>query len=473
MSNPHYLGIDLGTGGVRCLLVDGRGSVVSESRCDLESENTADRERASYSEQSPEHWNKALNHALLHLDHLEKVVAIAVDSTSGTVLPVDASTGVPLHNALLYNDRRSGQEASRCTEVLGETISPTFGLPKILWMKNHLDLPERTRFLHAADYFNEQLTGTAVATDFTNAMKSGVDLDTLAWPEAIESVLGLPLSQLPEVRKPGDLLGLIDPGIAARFKISPSARVFAGATDSNAAFYASGAGKVGEWCHTIGTTFALKGISSQKIDDPQSRIYNHRHPDGHWLPGGASNCGGEILKQHFSGKDLARLDRAARERSTTDHLVYPLARRGDRLPFSGEEIDGFIVGDGEDEVGLYLGCLEGVAFIERLTIELLEELGATVGQTIFATGGGAKSDLWLQIRANVTGRTMAVPKSPESAYGAAILAAAGHLGQSVGETSRQMVRLEKKILPNQDPDLTTYYESKYERFKAECSKRKF
>lgn len=470
-STPLFLGIDLGTGGVRCLLVDSEGNVHSESRSDLESENVADATHPDRSEQSSIDWVAALDSALQLLEHRERIVAIAVDSTSGTVLPVDRATGEPLSNAILYNDRRAVAEADRCTEVLGQSISPTFGLPKILWLQKNLVHPRDTRYLHAADYLNEQLRGCEVATDFTNAMKSGANLDTLDWPDAIGSELGLPQSTLPRIVRPGEPLGHVSPNIAAQYRIPETAMIYAGATDSNAAFYASGAGGVGEWCHTLGTTLAIKGISDSKLHDPGGRLYNHRHPDGHWLPGGASNCGGEILKQRFAGQDLTALDEAARARSQTEHIVYPLARKGDRLPFAGDQIHGFVLGDEEDSIGCYLGCLEGVALVERLTIEMLEELGAPVGECIFATGGGARSDLWLQIRAEVTQRTMVVPACPESAFGAAILAAAGFLNQSVGETSRQMVRLEKRVTPTGDPAGIAYYEKKYTQLRKECDQR--
>lgn len=473
-AGPCFLGLDLGTGGVRGLVVDAAGVIVAESRVELAREQTADPGRAGWSEQDPADWEVALWAALdglvSRLDAPEDVVALAVDSTSGTVLAMDGASGEVRSPALLYNDRRAGAEALQCSEVLGSAISATFGLPKILWLLRHADLPAGVRFVHAADYLNELLVGRPVATDFTNAMKSGVDLEVLAWPEEIER-LGLSRGQLPEICRPAEELGLVAGPVAERLGLRPGTRVFAGATDSNAAFYGSGAGEVGEWCNTIGTTFALKGIASSRLHDPRGRLYCHRHPDLAWLPGGASNCGGEVLKHYFGGEDLAALDHAARERGTTEHLVFPLVRTGERLPFVGDEIEGFVLGDRDDRVGFYLGCLEGVAFVERLVLEVLAELGAPVGGVIHATGGGAKSATWLQVRADILQRELRVPACPESAFGAAVLAAAGHLGQSVGATSRQLVQIVDTHRPTADAERRDYYEKKYARFREECRQR--
>ena len=148
----NFLGIDLGTGGVRCLLVDPDGTILSESSQELENRNLG--REAGRSEQDPREWVLALEGAMDHLfsDPANRDVhAVAVDSTSGTVLPVSRD-GNPLGMALLYDDMRASEEADRCGEVFGGRCSPTFSLPKIRWMQSHLDLPDDVRFLHAVSH---------------------------------------------------------------------------------------------------------------------------------------------------------------------------------------------------------------------------------------------------------------------------------------------------------------------------------
>ena len=292
-----FLGIDLGTGGVRCLLVEDDGSIRAETSRGLKNLNVATVGRGS--EQDPREWIEVLEAALdeLFADPAHRQVqAIAVDSTSGTVLPV-AEDGTPLGMAFLYNDMRAQEEAEQCAAVFGGSCSPTFSLPKILWMRAHMDLADDCLFLHAADYLNSWLAGTIeVPTDFTNAMKTGVDLKTEQWSEA------MPALRLPEVIAPGKRFGVLRPELQERWQLPPDIVLVSGATDSNAAFYASGAAAAGDWSTTIGTTLAVKGLSASRLDDPEARIYCHKHPDGTWLPGGASNAGGEIVRERFAGR---------------------------------------------------------------------------------------------------------------------------------------------------------------------------
>jgi sugar (pentulose or hexulose) kinase len=460
-----YIGIDLGTGGARCIMADAAGQVLATASATLTKENSAS--EPGHSEQRPADWIAALESAMdeviTKVPSQGQVAAIAVDSTSGTVLAVD-SQGTPLTPALLHNDMRSTVEAHSCSEALGVPISPTFGLAKMLWLYRHADLPADARFVHATDFVNEWLCGRQVATDFTNAMKTGVDLETLSWPQSIESV-GLPVEMLPEIARPGEPLGLLRSELATRWGLTNDVTVVAGATDSNAGFYASGAAAIGEWCTTIGTTLAIKGVADRPVSDPAGCIYNHRHPDLHWLPGGASNAGGEILRHWFDPAEFADLDAAAATLGQSKQLVYPSVRSGERLPIADADFQPFHVGSRDDKVGAYLACLEGVGFVERWVYDRLAELGAPVGDVVFASGGGTRSDVWLQLRADILQKTVRVAECAESAMGAAILAAAGHRGVSVGEISRQMVRVEREFQPTTDEPRVAYFNTKYHQFK--------
>ena len=145
-------------------------------------------------------------------------------------------------------------------------------------------------------------------------------------------------------------------------------------------------------------------------------------------------------------------------------MIYPSVRTGERLPFSSSSFAPFLEGDQSDEVGVFLGCLEGVAFVEALVYELLESLGAAVGDTIYATGGAAKSRLGLQVRADLLQKTLCVPSHPNSAMGAAILAAAGFLDRPVGQLSRQLVTIETTV----DPRPSSSLQDRLAKFRQRC-----
>ena len=455
-----FLGIDLGTGGVRCLLVEEDGGIRAEISHELRNRNLA--RDAHRSEQDPREWIFSLERSLEELFSTpanRDIHAIAVDSTSGTVLPV-CGDGQPAGMALLYDDMRAAEEATNCDEVFAGRCSPTFSLPKILWMQNHLDLPEDVIFLHAADFLNSWLAGTPeIPTDFTNAMKTGVDPVHGKWPRGLKD-LGLP-----EVVAPGRRFGFLREDLRRRWRLPREVALVSGATDSNAAFYASGAASPGDWSTTIGTTMAFKGLSEARIEDPQARIYCHRHPDGSWLPGGASNAGGEVVRRRFKDR-IEEMEHRARKRGETRHLIYPSVREGERLPFASSTFQPFSDGEQEDEVGYFLGCLEGIAYLEALVFELIESFGGTVADSVFATGGGARSDLSLEVRAEVLGKRISIPAHPHSAMGAAILAAAGFHKETVGTWSRRMVKISHIVEPKGRRE--NYYRDRLLQFKARC-----
>ena len=436
-----FLGIDLGTGGIRCLLINDAGKILVDLSRPLKAINLST--APGHSEQSPAEWITLLDDVLSELfsqpEH-RSVKAIAVDSTSGTVLPVNQD-GMPLGNALMHNDVRAELEALQCKQVFGGSCSPTFSLPKALWMQSNLKLDHETLFLHATDYLNCWLVGhTDLPTDSTNAMKSGLDLDTGSWSS------NLPEVRFPSVVPPGQMIGELQKSHRSRWGLGHSVKIVSGSTDSNAGFYASGAGVPGEWSTTIGTTLAIKGISKTKIHDPEGRIYCHRHPDGYWLPGGASNGGGEILREHSDSLNILASMQDCQV--VPKSLVYPSIRTGERLPFLSSQFNPFFLGDKKDAKDYLLGCLEGIAFLEFLSYELLEKLGASVGDKIFATGGAALSDLGLQIRANILQKNFLVPEHPHSAMGAAILAAAGFCDRKVGDVAKDFVSIKKSIDPS-------------------------
>jgi xylulokinase len=156
------------------------------------------------------------------------------------------------------------------------------------------------------------------------------------------------------------------------------------------------------------------------------------------------------------------------ECTPTDLLVYPLAWTGERLPFVDADARGFIVGEPSSEAEHLAAMMEGAAYLERWVFEVLEELGAERPGQVFVTGGAARSDVWLQVRANVLGLELRRPAAPDSAFGAAILAAAPHLG-GVSAATRAMVHQEAVVDP--DPGMRTAYDERYARFRDECARR--
>ena len=465
------IGIDLGTGGARIVASDRNGTITAFAEQQLAEPSPV--RPTGYCEQDTSDWwdttVAALRQLASTLDENSRPLAVAVDSTSGTIVPIDEN-GNALAPAIMHNDTRASRQADEVAAVAGHPISATFALPKALWIKQVMpEVFRRTRrFVHETDFVVGKLTGEFGVSDTFNVLKMGYDLHQDKWPEFIETKLGIPRNMLPKVVEPGEVIGTVSADASEETGLPAGTPVVAGATDSNAAFFASGAAREGEWNSTLGTSLAFKGISRSCIMDPLNRAYCHRHPEHLWLPGSASNTGADCMRVMF-GDEYESLKDGVEDHLPSRMLVYPLVRKGERFPFIDHNAVGFIVGDLTDKLDLVAGYMEGVAYVERWGYELFESLGAAVSETIYATGGGARSDAWLQVRANVLNRVIARTAVAESAMGAAIIAASRTMYASLSEASRNMVTLQLKVEPQ--PEAAERYKELYALFRKETSKR--
>jgi D-ribulokinase len=481
----YVLGLDIGTQGARALICDGEGNILARSAEPFASPAEVELLQPGWAEQSPSDWWNAATVCLRTVLHQlreaggspAEIKAVSVDSTSGTVV-VLGKMGQPLRPAIMYNDTRASAEASECnsagadlTEKLAYGFASSFALPKILWVKrNEPELFEKaSAFVHAADYIVGRMTGDYLVSDTSNALKTGYDLVDHRWPDFIESDLGIPLSKLPRVANPGDVIGEVSDICSRETGLARGTMVVAGVTDGTSGFLASGAVEVGDWNSTIGTTLVIRGVSAQLIRDAQGRIYSHAHPQGYWLPGGASNCGAECLEKLFHGRDLGQLNAYVPQYSPTSLIVYPLVRTGERFPFVNPNAEGFIIGEPRDSRDLYAAYLEGVAYVERWCYELLGGLGAQIGDTIHTTGGGAKSPEWMQVRANVLNRRVIRPKYADCVLGTAAVAASKTLFSDLETAVKAVVKPGDAMEPA--PDRVDAYDQRYRAFRDTCARR--
>lgn len=478
------LGIDVGTQGARVVACDAQGTVRGRAEAPFPAEPPRKLPPRGV-EQDPNGWWRATAMCLrrvtarLQAQNIspEAVEAVAVTSTSGTILPVNAS-GQPLRPALMYNDGRAQAEAKAVqaagrsqAEALGYRFSASFALAKILWLRRHEpELFKATRrFIHAADFVVGRLTGEYGVSDFSNALKTGYDLLAHRWPDFIEAELDIPLDRLPRVVRPAALVAQTSPACAAETGLPAGIPVLAGMTDGCASQISTGAVAPGNWNSTLGTTLVVKGVTSTLLTDPQGRIYSHRHPNGYWLPGGASNTGGEAIARRFPREQWPALNSRALSLAPTGSIIYPLVRQGERFPFVRPEAEGFILDPPADEAVSYTAHLEGVGYVERLAYDTLAGLGADIGDTIYSAGGATRSRAWSQLRADILGRALVRPEETGGAMGAAIIAAAGCWYNGLIPAARAMVRLVEQVDPR--PALAAAYQERYRRFCRACTER--
>lgn len=471
-SDDIWLGLDVGTQSVRAIAVSSLGEVLASDSQQLDSTRTGPRH-----EQNPEHWWQALARAcratLAHLSD-RTISGVAVDSTSGTILFMDRQ-GQPLTMGLMHDDNRAIEEALRVNEVgqsvwssLGYHMQPSWALPKLLWLLHEyhdmLISPQgnpRTNIIvsHQTDFINRRLLGHEVATDTSSSLKMGYDLINMRWPYEVFAHLNIPEDILPEVVLSGTRLGTVCRQAAVETGIPEGTSVIAGMTDSCAAQIGAGALSVGSWNVVLGTTLAFKGVTQELIRDPAGVMYSHRSPDGGWLPGGASGTGAGVLSVYFPGRDFDTLSLQATKHEPASVLVYPLASAGERFPFSEPDARRFFLGEPADEADLFAALLQGVAYIERLSLDYLAMLGAPTSGDLSLTGGGARNQYWCQLRADILGRPVRIPQNAEPALGMAILAASE--GQKLAEVAHRMSRTREVIDPR--PDRSKRFQEPYVR----------
>lgn len=464
-----FIGLDVGTQGARAILTDERGHVLAAF-----SEPFA-LSAASREEQSPGMWWAACERLItqiLRQPAARLLHAIGVTSTSGTAIPVNAS-GTPLHPAIMYSDGRQEEAGNRC-RALAEQYHPngytafntSSGLPKMVWFAENF--PEKARqvykFIHAADFITGKLTGNFNVTDFTNVLKSGYDVANERWPEYIWGHLPVRREWLQDVVPSGAPVGTVTAAISG---MPANVIVTAGMTDGCASQIASGAVTPGAWNTTIGTTLVVKGVTEKPVHDPLGRLYNHRHPQGFWMPGGASNTGADWISKHFPG-NLDALNESASALVPTGKLYWPLEQRGERFPFTAPQAQAFEA-QGLEGAEKFAAGMEGVAYIEKMAYDLIEQLSGETVKAVYTAGGASNSALWLRIRASVLGVPVHKMQEVSGAAGAAILAASQTYYGSIGEAAAAMAHIEKTMLP--EPVLQGAYAEGYRRFREKLKEK--
>lgn len=411
---PLILGLDLGTSGFRAALVNSIQILAEFSVAMPFPERTQNQ-----SQQSVSVWQKAfddLMNQLKQANWTQKVDAIIADATSSSVFICDAQTQ-PISLALMYDDQRAqsqtnaiAKQAPANTGAQGASSS----LSKLIWLAEHTASNQQTGafFQHQIDWLNYQLCGALNITDENNALKLGYDSVHQAWPEWVQQLCPY---ALPKVVSAGSWLGYASENLIKHYGFKPETQVYAGTTDSIAAFLASGANQPGDAVSALGSSLAIKQLSDQPIFAPEYGIYSHKLKD-QWLVGGASNVGGAVLLQHFSLEKLQKLIPQINLTQPTGLDCYPLSRPGERFPINDPNLQPIIPNTDSDLQKLQ-ALIEGLVAVEALAYRKLEALGAPKLKRLFSVGGGTNNQAWCQLRAQTLPVTIAKPMSQSAAFG--------------------------------------------------------
>lgn len=490
----YLIGIDVGTTGAKVLLINEEGVVVSKAF----REYPLHIPRQGWAEQDPEDWwnataicmNKVLEDSGLRA---EEVAALGLTGQMHGSVFLDKENRV-LRPAILWCDQRTALQSAEITEKIGRdrliqlTCNPAFTgftAPKILWVReNEPDIYERSnKILLPKDYVRFKLTGD-YATDVSDASGTSLlDVKNRRWSGEVLGELGIREDLLPKVYESPEITGEISREASASTGLKIGTPVVGGAGDNAAGAVGSGAIEEGIVWASIGTSGVVFASSDEPKIDPRGRVHTFCHAVpkkwhlmGVMLSAGGSlrwfrdNLGGlEIQAGKLSGEDpYVLLDaEASKAEPGCKGLIFLPYLAGERTPHGDPNARGVFFGITlhHGKPHLVRSVMEGVAYGMRDSLEIMRGLGIKIDQ-IRALGGGARSDLWRQIQADIYGTelvTINVEEGP--AFGAALLAGVGARAySSVGEACKKTIKEVRRTEPKKEN--IKIYDKYYEIYKS-------
>ena len=431
------IGLDIGTTGARAVAVDTAGTVVAEAAADYPLASP----RPGWAEQEPEDWWRAARTVL------GQVAARAGGPIAGLGLTGQMHGAVfldrddaPIRPALLWNDQRTAAQcaaitaavgAARLIAIAGNPALTGFQAPKILWLRD--EEPEAyarvARVLLPKDFIRLRLTGE-YATDASDAAGTLLlDVRRRDWSPDLLAALGIPAAWLPRVHEGPALAGRLRPEVAAQLGLPAGLPVAAGGGDNAAAAVGTGIVAEGLVSASLGTSGVVFAHTDHFRPDPSGRVHAFCHavPGAYHLMAVTLAAGGALRwwRDTLGAADYARLTAdAATVAPGAEGLLFLPYLTGERTPHLDPEARGAFVGLTARHTAAHLtrAVLEGVAFSLREGLDIIRDLGVPVAE-VRATGGGARSDLWRQLLADIFDlpvRRVVAEEGP--AYGAALLA---------------------------------------------------
>lgn len=438
------LGIDLGTSSVKAALLDARTGILGNASRDY----TVDIPHPGRGEQNPETWWQSLLETLAELRRqypgpFRAVSAVGLSGQMHGIVLVDADNR-PLRPAILWMDSRASDIAKELETRLGREnvarilhnrIFPGFALPSLVWVKKHEpDIYKKIAWaLSPKDYIRLRLTGE-IGSECSDASATAMfDVGKGMWANDILEHCGIDAKILPRPAVSTDIAGTVRAQCADETGLSRNARVVYGAADQPAQSIGNGVCGEGQVIANIGTGGQVSCFSATDRYDPRLRVHTFRHAlaDSFTVFGAALASGMSLnwFANNIVGeKSFAQLtEEAAETEPGSDGLLFLPYLSGERSPHMNPDASAMFFGLRleHDKRHLTRAVMEGVAYSLLDSLVILKDLGVRC-DSIIASGGGAKSPLWLQIQADVFNHPVAVSEESEQAcLGAAILAGNG------------------------------------------------
>lgn len=488
----YILSVDLGTTAIKVAVVNSEGRLLSTST----QEYTLLTPTTLAVELEVETYWRAFKAGVAHVLEASsvdpsKIRALGISAQGETLILTDQS-GQPLRNAIVWMDNRAQEEAEILSgefskreiyQTSGQvSIVPTWPAAKMLWLRrNEPEVFSRIeKILLVEDYFIYRMTGKYAAEGSLLCSTVYWDIIHKTWWKDMLQYLKIDEGQLPEIRESGEPIGPMLPDIAKELGLSPEIVVCTGALDQAAGAIGVGNIKPGIFSENTGAALAICATVDRPFMDPSGRIPCHYHaiPDTYmahtFTTGGMvlkwfrdAFCEPEIAVGRLSGLDPYELlgQAASRVAPGADGLVMLPHLGGAMAPEDNPKAKGVFYGmtlrHGKGHFARAI--MEAIASIVRRNIDVIDDMHIEVKE-IRCLGGGSKSAIWNQIKADLTGRPVVTMKSEEAAcLGAAIVAGVGiGMFSSLESACDKMVAVKDRYAPN--PEVRETYEKSYKKY---------
>ncbi len=478
-----FLGMDIGTGGTRAVLIDEQGSIVSSASAEHAPFRTP---QPGWAEQDPEDWWRAAVEAIRGAlaaapEPSQPIAGIGLTGQMHGAVLLDDS-GQVLRPSLIWCDTRTQPQCDwlhaeigyeRLIELTCNPALPNFTLTKLLWVKEHEpEIFARTaHILCPKDYVRFRLTGS-YAIDVQEA--SGtllLDVTHRRWSTQVAAAAGIPEPWLPEVFESTDVCAFISGVAASETGLAAGTPVVAGAGDQGAGAVGMGILAPGSVSATIGTSGVVFAATANPVKDPKGRLHTFCHAvPGRWHVMGVTQSAGLsfrwLRETFFAGQEYDALTAAASAIAPgSDGLLWAPYLLGERTPHLDPEVRASFAGihSGHGAAHFTRAVLEGVAYSLQDTFTLFAELSIPVS-AIRLGGGGARGPLWRRIQAAVYGQPIEILTAEEGgAFGSALMAGVG-VGHwaTLDDACRASITVAERIAP--DPAWIKVYKDGYQRW---------
>ncbi|SLN53431.1 Xylulose kinase [Falsiruegeria litorea R37] len=472
-----FIGLDLGTSGVRALLVDDGGMALASADCGLEVSHP----HPGWSEQDPADWVAASRSALQALNakapaQMARVRGLGLSGQMHGATVLDAKGSV-LRPCILWNDTRSHAQAAALDgaadvrALSGNIVFPGFAAPKLMWMAAHEPdiFAQVAKVLLPKDYLSFWLTGRAVSDMSDSAGTSWLDVGDRGWSDRLLDAGNMRRDQMPDVIEGTEVVGPMRADVAQDLGLPNGVLVVAGGGDNAAAACGVGALRDGDGFVSLGTSGVILAARDGFHPDPGSAVHTFCHAvPNRWYQMGVMLAATDSLNwlAKITGTPPAVLTGALTDLRPPANARFLPYLSGERTPHNDSAVRGAFVGldIASDRAELTQAVIEGVSFGLRDSLEALRGTGADLS-SLLAIGGGTGSRYWVELLSTVLGLPLQLPAQGEfgAALGAARLAICGVTG---ADPARIMAKpdIAETIDPN--PNLKSAFDDAYTDFRS-------